>query len=126
MPYKVATGHGVALGSLNTIVPQPRADIVVAPVQRNYAVSGAVHEQGLFIDLQWSVLDPVSEYTTLLTAFGLTSVLFANVTVLVPNHAYTDTRYNGIAIRPQQGVEIRRSEYFIRDVTIRVIQLVAL
>lgn len=126
MAYKVATGHGVALGSLATIVPQPRADITVAPVQRNYAVSGSVHEQGLWIDLQWSMLDPVSEYTTLLTAFGLTSVLFANVTVLVPNHVYADTRYNGIAIRPQQGVEIRRSEYFLRDITIRVIQLVAL
>lgn len=124
--YRVAVGSGVALGSLVAVNPQPRTDATVQPVQRNESASGAVHEQGLFIVLQWSMLDPESEYTGLLTAFGLTSALNANVTVYVPNHAYAYTRYNGIAVRPQQGDTIKRSDTFIRDVNIIVKNLVAL
>lgn len=124
--YRVATGHGVALGSLAVIVPQPRTDATVQPVLRSDAVSGAVHEQGLFIDLLWSALFTATEYTTLLTAFGLTSVLYANVTVYIPNAAFSYARYNGVAIKPHMGTDIRRTEYYIRDVTIRIKSLVAL
>lgn len=125
MAYLIALGHDVALVDLDPIVPQPRTDTTTAPVVRNYGVSGAVHEQGLYIALLWSMLDPATEYQTLLGQFGLDGDLSAEVTVYVPDHEYVYTRYNGIAIRPEQGVDIRRTEYFIRDVTIRIIRLEA-
>src|SRR5688572_26342584 len=110
--YLLENGWGVALVDLDAIVPQPRSDSVTQAVQRNDSASGAVHEIGLFIVLQWSMLDHASEYQTLLDQFALDGTnLTSLVTVYVPNFEYTWTRYNGIAVRPQQGVSIKRSDY---------------
>lgn len=122
--YRAATGHDIALASLVAVNPQPRTDATVQPVLRSDALSGAVHEQGLFIALQWSAIFTAAEYQALLTQFGLGTALSANVTVYVPNFQYIYTRYNGVAVRPEQGVDVRRTDYYIRDVTIRIIKLV--
>lgn len=124
MPYKLATGWNVALISLVDIDPQPRTDITTQPVQRNYSASRAVHEIGLHINLQWSMIETAAQYQALLDQFGLGTFLTNSVTVYVPNYEYTFTRYNGIAIRPQQGVHVRRGDYFIRDLVIPIIDLV--
>lgn len=126
--YAAAVGHNIALGSLITIAPQPRTDVTTQPVQRNASASGGVHEQGLFIVLQWSMLDPTTEYAALLDQFGLgaDAVPQANVTLYCPNFEYVFTRYNGIAVRPEQGTDIKRSNTFIVDVSIIVKNLVAL
>lgn len=127
MPYLLENGHGVALVDLDAIVPQPRSDSVTQVVQRNQSASGAVHEIGLFIVLQWSMIADAAEYQALLDQFALDSTnLTSSVTVYVPNFEYTWTRYNGTAVRPQQGVTIKRADYFIRDVSIIVKNLVAL
>lgn len=127
MPYLLENGHGIALVDLDAIVPQPRSDSVTQTVQRNESASGAVHEIGLYIVLQWSMLDPASQYNTLLDQFGLDgSNLTSQVTVYVPNFEYTWTRFNGIAVRPMQGQTIKRSDYFIRDASIIVKNLTAL
>ncbi len=124
--YRVATGHGVALGSLVAVNPQPRTDATTQAVLRSDALSGAVHEQGLYIALQWSAIFTASDYAALLDQFGVGAALNANVTVYVPNFEYVYTRYNGIAVRPQQGIDVRRTDYYIRDVTILIKNLVAL
>lgn len=124
MAYLAATGWNVALVSLIALDPQPRTDITTQPVQRNYSASRAVHEIGLHINLQWSMIETATQYQALLDQFGLGSVLTNQVTVYVPNFEYTFTRYNGLAIRPQQGVHVRRGDYFIRDLVIPVIDLV--
>lgn len=124
--YRVATGHNIALGSLTAVDPQPRTDATTQAVMRSDAVSGAVHEQGLFIDLLWSAIFTATEYQALLDQFGVGAALNANVTVYVPNFEYTYARYNGVAVRPEQGVTVRRTDYYIRDVTIRIKNLVAL
>lgn len=124
--YRVLTGHGVALGSLVAVNPQPRTDATTQPVLRSDAISGAIHEQGLFIDLLWSAIFTASDYAALLDQFGVGAALNANVTVYVPNYEYVYTRYNGVAIRPEQGASVRRSDYYIRDVVIRIKNLVAL
>lgn len=122
--YRVLTGSDIALASLVAVNPQPRTDATTQPVLRSEGVSGAVHEHGLWIALQWSAIFTDAEYQALLTQFGLGTALTANVTVYVPNFQYIYTRYNGIAVRPQQGVDVRRTDYYIRDVTIRVKNLV--
>lgn len=127
MAYLVKTGHGVAQVSLEVMVPQPRTDATVQPIQRSYSASGAVHQTGAYIELLWSMLETAAQYTTLLAQFGLSAtVLNANVTVYVPNSVYTFARYNGVAHLPLQGSDIKRADYFIRDVTILVKNLVAL
>lgn len=127
MPYLLENGHGIALVDLDAIIPQPRSDSVTQVVQRNESASGAVHEIGLFIVLQWSMIADAAEYAALLDQFALDgTALTSSVTVYVPNFEYSWTRYNGIAVRPQQGQTIKRADYFIRDVSIIVKSLVAL
>lgn len=118
--YRVATSHNVALGSLVAVNPQPRTDAATQAVLRSEGISGAIHEQGLYIALLWSAIFTDAEYQALLTQFGLGTSLYANVTVYVPNFEYVYKRYNGVAVRPQQGVDVRRTDYYIRDVTILV------
>lgn len=125
--YRVATGHGVALVSLSDMNPQPRTDVTVRPVQRNESASGAIQEIGLYIELQWSMIATATEYTTLLAQFGISATTLTNqVTVYVPNQVYALTRYNGLARFPLQGVDIGRSDYYIRNLKIIVNRLVAL
>lgn len=126
MAYLLETGHGVALVDMEAIIPQPRSDAVTQPVQRNETASGAVHEIGLYIILQWNVLT-VARYQVLLDQFGLDGSNLTNqVTVYVPNFEYVWTRYNGIAVRPQQGRDLRRSQYFIHDLSLTIKNLTAL
>lgn len=124
--YRAATGHGVALGSLVAVNPQPRTDSTTQAVLRTHGLSGAVHESGLYIELLWSAIFTTAEYAALLDQFGVGAALNANVTVYVPDFEYVNTRYNGTAKRPEQGVDVRRTDYYIRGVTIRIINLVAL
>lgn len=122
--YRFADGHGAALGSLAAIVPQP-ASPGVQVVQRNSGVSGVVHEQGLWIPLNYNKLT-VAKYQALNTLFGLAAALENDITIYCPNFQYIYTRYNGKIIRPEQGVDIRRTSHLLSDVTFRVINLVAL
>ena len=125
MPYLHALGSNIAQGSLVAINPQPRTEATTQPVLRSEAVSGAIHEQGLFIELLFSAIFTDTEYQTLLAQLGLTNALKAEGTWYLPDHQYTWRRYNGVAVRPQMGVDVRRTDYYIRDVTIRIKNLVA-
>ena len=117
--YKVADGFDVAEISLNTVAPQPRSE-GVRPGRRSYGAGGAVYDESLFIELEFSALEDVTEFTTLLTAFGINAALTNEVTVLVPNQIRTFTRYNGIAVRPEVGRDVRHRNYFLRDVVILI------
>lgn len=122
--YKQADGYNVALVSLSTITPQPQSHGVQG-VQRYHAVSGEVHEQGLFIVLRWNVLS-VTQYQTLLTALGLLNALTNQITIYAPNHNFTYQRYNGIVVRPENGTDLRRAGHFLNDIAILVTHLAAL
>jgi hypothetical protein len=56
----------------------------------------------------------------MLAQFGLTSANTALVTISVPGIDYAMTRYNGLVIRPEKGKDVRRENYFLRDVTLVV------
>lgn len=123
--YKVASGSGVALVSLNTITPQPRCSGLKA-TQRTYGASGKIHEMAPYAELVWDVLETESEYTTLLAAFGLTSALEASVTVYIRNSAYAYARYNALAVRPMIGQDGQWDSYFLRNFVILLKNLVAI
>lgn len=123
--YRVATGHGVALLSLAAVAPQP-ASSGFKHTERSYGLSGAVYEQAPYIELVWTMLETPTQYTTLLGQFGLTSVLYADVTVYIPNADYAYTRYNAVAVKPQIGADGQRENYFLRNFVIVLKNLVAL
>lgn len=123
--YRVATGHGVALVSLVAVTPQPASPGPKA-TERSYGLNGAVYEQAPYIELVWSALDSPTEYASILSQFGLTSVLYANVTVYIPNGAYAYARYNAVAVKPKIGEDGARENFFLRGFTILLKNLVAL
>ena len=121
MSYLVKTGHGEALVDLLAIDPQP-ASAGVKASRRTYSADGAIHDEALYIVLEWSVVEDATALDDLLTQFGLDSATTANVTVYCPNQLHVYTRYNGTA---QRG-EVSRNNYFLRDVQIIIKNLVAL
>lgn len=120
--YRIATGHNVALEELDPITPEPGSE-GVRPARRTYAADGSVHEENLYIELVWDHVASASEYQSLLTQFGLASADVAAVTLYAPGQDYQMQRFNGEAVRPEVGRDVRRRGYFIRDVTILVRQL---
>ena len=125
--YRVATGHGVALVSLNLFVPQPRCPGGVQSTLRTYGTSGKVHQTGLFAELLWNMLPSATVYQAILTQCGLSAtVLESSVTVNLRNGVYTYARYNALAILPEPGKEITQDDYFFRNLTLLLRNLVAL
>jgi hypothetical protein len=123
--YKVAIGHGIDLVDLDLIVPQPLFP-VVRPTQRTHGTSGQVHDQGLWVPLNWNTIEDVDQYQDLLDQFGLASAETGLVTLYVRNGYLTMTRYNGKAVRPMFGDDADFNNYFIRGVTIIVKELEAI
>jgi hypothetical protein len=123
--YAVATGHDVALESLNAMSPQPQAGII-RYTRRSSAASGAVHDEGAFVPLTWQILDyGVTAYQALLTQFGLNAAKTADVTVLVRSETLADVRMNGKAIRPMFDEGLSWSRFKPTEVVILVINLEA-
>lgn len=121
--YRAATGSGVALGSLTVLDPQPRS-IGLQYTRVTTASGGAVIKEGPYIELIWSVFESASEYQSILTVFGLNSAQYATVTIYALNELLSLTRFNGVAVRPTLGQQGAQTNYFLRDVTILVKDLV--
>lgn len=117
--YKVADGHDVALESLNTVSPQPRSE-GIKPSRRSYAADGTVYDEGRYVELEFSMVSTVTDYQTLLSAFGVQSALSNDVTVYVRDETFAWVRMNGTAVRPEPGKDVRWRDMFPRDVTILV------
>lgn len=122
--YKAKTGHDVALLLLVDITPQPQT-IGLQYTQRDYAADGTVHQQGPFVELNFSMIDDATEYQALLTQFGLTSATTASVTVYIQNENYTWARYNGTIVKPMIGNQGARDRFFLRNFTFVVKNLEA-
>lgn len=123
--YRIAAGHGVALGSLTVLSPQPRS-IGVQVVQRSYGTSGAVHESGLYLELLYGHIATPTDYQVLLALMGTNTALYANVTLYAWRKDYDYARYNAIAVRPQIGQDAAWQDYFLRNVVFLFKNLVAI
>lgn len=126
MAYLHSPAYNVAFASLLPLVPQPRTDATVQPVLHSHAVSGTVHEQGAFIVLLYSMFEDAAQLQALYAQLTLTSALQAPGTWWLPDHAFTWRRYNGLVVRPEMGQDIKRDNYFIRDGSFLIKNLVAL
>lgn len=123
--YRAKPGLNVALVSLTTLAPQPRSEGVKA-TRRVYSANGAVQDEGLYVELAWSVFVDATAYNAMLTVFGLAAARTAEVTIYARNDLYVWTRYNGLAVRPEIGQDAAWSNSRLRDVRILVKNLVAL
>lgn len=123
--YRVAAGYNIALASLIKIEPEPMSEGVKA-TQRTYGTGGAVHEQGLYVEIELEITKDDAEYLSFISYFGLASALTALVTVYAPNGVFTWTRYNGTAVRPEVGKDVKRIQGWPRRIKVLVKDLVAI
>lgn len=123
--YKVKnTGHNVALVDLVNVVPQPHST-GIQTTRRTYSADGAALDEGRFIELEFDLVQGATMYVALLTLFGVANSLTNPVTVLIPDERLTFIRYNGTAVRPSPGREMRQTRFFPRNITILVKDLFA-
>lgn len=122
--YKVADGHNVALVSLNVVTPQPTTEGIKA-TRRTYSASGAVLDEGKYIELQFGVLGGVTGYQSLLDLFGVKTALTNDVTVYVRDEVFSWVRMNGTAVRPETGQDVQWRRFFPRNITILIRNLSA-
>jgi len=120
--YRVGIGHDVVYASCVVLSPQPMGD-PVAPVTRNYGVSGKHQDQGKFLKLHWDHIDSPTTYLSLLTVLGLSSVDYANVSVYARSELFVLTMYNGIIHRPEPTQDMKWNNFFIRDLDIYITDL---
>lgn len=120
--YKVALGFDAADELLEPLVFQPRSD-GVRPLVVNPTPLGAV-EHGLYAVLVWNVLEGAEEYQAVLAQLGLNSGVAREVTITLPNFTRNWDKYNGVALRPVPGEDVRWN-FFPRDLTIIVRDLQA-
>lgn len=119
MPYKVATGHDVALLDLDDIDPQPHSS-GIQYTESHTAASGAVNVQGPYVELEWDALEDADMYDDVLALFGLDDARYAEVTVYIRDERWEWVRKNGVALLPLIGSEARWERPFPRDIVITV------
>lgn len=124
MPYQIADGHDNAAG-LATIDPQPASEGLQYP-KRRVAGDGTEYNDGsAFTIWRYRGVLSTTQYSALLTAFGLSSALTNEVTVRTLHGAARTTysNYNATIVKPFNP---RFERGFWRDIEFRVIKLEAL
>lgn len=124
MTYRISTtGYNAALVALTVLVPQPRCEGLQV-TRRDFVGNGSFVEQGLFVEWLWNVNGSVAQYQGILTQLGLSTVKSLPVTIYSVDDQYIFRRWNGTIIRPQPGVDVRRNNFFVRDITVLIRDLV--
>lgn len=121
--YRISsTGHGVALWSLTVCPIQPTAEAVQA-TRRTFAATGRPYDEGLYVEWVWSVIETPSQLLTVLGYFGMGGLPITytkEVTIYTRNELYSYIRYNGLAVFPQLGRDLRWKNFFPRDLTMLI------
>lgn len=120
--YRVGLGHNLDYSSLVKIVQEPTGS-PAAPVQRNYGVNGAIHDQGNFIVFTFEFIETPELYLTLLSQFGVQVNSTAEVTIYARTGRLWWARFNGIAHYPEPGVDMKWDRFFARDINLHVTDL---
>ena len=124
MPMQFAQGQDNEAG-LAVINPQPFCAGAI-PSKRIITPGGAVYEDGqLYAELVYSSIPP-STYGSLLTFFGLASVLYADCTITLPNDTFSGfVTYNGVIVKPQKERDsrLRSAAGFLQNVLFLVREL---
>jgi len=122
--YKLAQGSDVAIGSLIALIPQPKSD-GIKPLRRTFSGDGSIYDEGRYIELYWDLVGNQPMYQALLVSvFGVSYLSTNEVTIFCPDEHFQFQRFNGLAVIPQNGEDVRRRDYFIRDIVILIKDLV--
>ena len=119
MPYLIADGYNVALGSLVALDPQPATPGMLFG-RRTHALSSDIIDELPYVPFRYSHFASVAECQAVLTQFGLLTALTNLVSVYVQDRNYDWVIRNGIAIAPEIGPDGSRENYFLRNFTIIV------
>lgn len=122
--YQVLGGHDAGSMDLNNVVPQPTSEGIKA-TRRIYSASGAIIDEGKYIELNFGIIDSVTAYQALLDLFGVKTALTNEVTVQVRDETFSWVRMNGTAVRPEAGKDVQWRRFFPRNVVILVKDLEA-
>lgn len=114
--YEVALGHDAAAIDLDPMVQEPRSQGVMV-ARRVYTASGGVFEEGLYVELEFDSMEE-TVYSDLLTQLGLAASYTSSVTINLPSFTFGAVRYNGTAVRPELGKEVKRQNFFIRGASL--------
>lgn len=117
--YKIALGWDQAEGDMDPIAPQPHSEGVKYQ-RRTFTAANTIVEENSYVELEWNIIGSIYAYQQLLSQFGLYSAYTSYVTIRVPEYQFAFNRFNGIAIRPEHGKEVRQRDHFIRDLVILV------
>jgi hypothetical protein len=117
--YRVKDLHDQALTEDEDVVPQP-GTAGVRVTRRNHSVSGGLKDDFLYAELVWSSLGSVEEFQSVLSQFGILAADENEVTITARSQTFQFRRYNGTAVRPQQGIDVRWDRYFPRNIVILV------
>lgn len=119
--YKVALGFDVPDIDLVLIDPQPTSD-GVQTTRRTHSANATIFGEGRYIELRWAVVEDESILDDILSVFGLDGAdTTSEVTIHVPQPPIMAYNYfNGIAVRPEIGPDLRRRDYFLRDLVVLV------
>lgn len=126
--YRVLEGHDLVLADfedLDPVLQQPTADLV-APVERSYSASGANHNQGKWVCWHFDFFEDTTWYAAVLAQFGLDAADNTDVTIYTRDERGGWELFEGIAHLPEATVDIKQSNYFLRDVDLYITDLVRL
>lgn len=122
--YRVKDGWNEALMDLAVVSPQPTSEGIKA-TRRTFSANGEVFDEGKYVELRFNIVNGATAYQALLNQFGVQSTTTNEVTVYVRDETFSWVRMNGTAVRPEPGRDVRWNNYYPRDVTILVKDLVA-
>lgn len=118
MIYAIAVGADVAPESLVPFEPQPNT-VGLLYARRQFAVSGAVIDEGPYWEYRWDVLTE-EEYQAILVQSGLDTATTETVSANGPDDNYNEVVRNGTAVRPQIGSEGQRDNMLLRNFSLLV------
>jgi hypothetical protein len=116
--YSAGDGHNVPLDDLTELVPQP-SSAGVKVTRRSHAPE-PLQDEFKYLELEWSALGSVTEFQSVLSQLGVLSAIENDVTVTAKDETLGWQRFNGTAVRPQMGSDVRHERYFIRNLVILV------
>lgn len=120
--YTIGQGHDVLEASMVALNPQPFGQ-PVALADVSYGLGLASYGQGLYLLLHWDHIDSPEEYQSLMNQFNFDDGSPQEVTVRAQNSQLYWRKYNGVAWLPEVIADMKRSNFFIRDINLYITDL---
>lgn len=117
--FRIAVGHDVAPEDMTPFDPQPSTKGLQYN-RRSYAISGAVIDEGPFIEFDFGLFEDEAAYQAVLTLSGLLVATTCLVSVSIEDENYDPAVRNGTAVKPFIGSDGQRSDLFLNNFVLLV------